>query len=154
MLDQILKYTIPVAHPVVVHFPLALGLAALIFVAGWAFRDKLFWLYASMWLTALAWIGSILALRTGEVMEEQSEGVAIVDELVHLHETMGERAAWALGLTLLWLLFSRWHSSHDIGKSGTRLWIRLVALLLMVSAGIFLVLTGHLGGVMTWGVPS
>ena len=153
MLDQILDYSIPVLHPVVVHFPVALGVISLLFAIGWVIRNKPFWLSATSWLVALAWIGTIVALRTGEVMEEQSEGVAMVDQFVHLHETLGERAAWALGLSLLWLIFAWWHAKNDVKQSGTRLWIRLVGGLLLLISAALLALTGHIGGLMTWGIP-
>jgi uncharacterized membrane protein len=154
MLDQILNYTIPVNHPIVVHFPIALAFVALAFALGWLVRNRAYWLNVTFWLTALAWIGTLVALRTGELMEEQGEGIAIVDEFVHLHEDMGEWASWALGACLVWLLFALWHSRNDVQQSGTRLWIRIVALVLLVVAAALVGLTGHIGGIMTWGVPA
>ena len=154
MLDQILNYTIPVNHPLVVHFPVALGFVALAFALGWVVRNRVYWLHVTCWLTFLAWIGTLVALKTGETMEEQGEGIAIIDEFVHLHEQMGERASWALGVCILWLLFAIWHSRNDVTRSGTRLWIRLVAMVLLVIAAVFIGITSHIGGIMTWGVPA
>lgn len=154
MLDQILDYSIPVIHPIVVHFPVALGLVSLIFVLGWVVRNRLFWFLMTFWVAVLAWIGTLFALRTGEVMEEQSEGIAIVDQFVHLHESMGERASWALGIAIGWMIFAWWYTKNDISQSGTRLWIRLITAGMLLLAASLLALTGHIGGIMTWGVPA
>ena len=138
----------------VVHFPIVLAILAGICVVGWLFRDRLAWLQASIWIGILGFIGAVFALRTGEVMEEQSEGVAIVDELVHTHEEMAERLTWILGLAVVFLLYSYWRSKADVVRPGTALWMRLVAALLFLTVAALAVLTGHIGGLMSWGVPA
>jgi len=153
MLDQLLQYSIPVLHPVVVHFPVALGVVAVFFAAGWLVRNNMFWFKATLWLHIMAGIGAILALRTGEAMEEQSEGIAIVDELVHLHETTAERAAWVLGVSIVWMFVAYWMTNRDTLHSGARGWVRAVTFLLALAAALLLGLTGHIGGLMSWGVP-
>jgi uncharacterized membrane protein len=154
MLDQVLQYSIPILHPVVVHFPVALAVVAVLFAAGWLIRNQIFWLHVTIWLHVLAGIGAIFALRTGEAMEEQSEGIAIVDELVHLHETMAERAAWLLGFCIVWLIIAAWLSRRDTSRSGTRLWIRLATFVFVLAVALLFGLTGHIGGLMTWGIPA
>lgn len=153
MLDQLSHYTIPVIHPVVVHIPIVLSVVAVLFALGWLMRDRLFWMGALLWIEVIAWLGALIASSSGELMEEQSEGIAIVDEFVHFHEEMGERATWMLGITVVWLVAARWLSARDTDVSGARSWIRWLTLLLVLGSAILMGITAHTGGIMTWGVP-
>ena len=153
MLDQLSSYTIPVFHPMVVHFPIVLTVLAAICGSGWLFRDRLFWLYSSIWLTAMGFLGALLATRTGETMEEQGEGIAIVDDLVHLHEQMAERVTWVLGISLVVLAYGYWQNREDLVRPGTAFWIRLLSFTLLLTAAVLVSLTAHIGGLMSWGVP-
>ena len=154
MLDQLSSYTIPVFHPMMVHFPIVLTVLAAICCAGWLFRDHLFWLYSSIWLAALGFIGALLSTRTGETMEEQGEGIAIIDDLVQLHEQMAERVTWVLGISLVVLVFGFWQSRQDLVRPGTALWIRILSFILLLAAAVMVSLTAHIGGLMSWGVPA
>lgn len=87
-------------------------------------------------------------------MEEQSEGIAIVDQFVEWHETMGERAAWALGLSVVVLIVMRWVGLRETAHAGVRFRWRLIAFLFVLLAAVLVGLTGHIGGIMTWGVPA
>ena len=151
MLEALTEYTIPVLHPIVVHFPVALGLTALLTAGVWLFRNQDTWWKATALLTLLAFIGGIAALRTGEVMEEQSEGVAIVDRFVHLHEELAEWSVWILGVAFVSILAAVWLGGRDTAHAGTPKRWRLVAFLVVLAAAVLLGLTGHVGGIMTWG---
>ena len=105
-------------------------------------------------LEVLAFIGAFVALRTGEAMEDQSEGVAMVDRFVELHETMAERAVWALGLAVVMLVGMRWIGLRETAHAGVRLRWRVLAFLLVAIAALLVALTGHIGGIMTWGIPA
>lgn len=152
MINDVFQYSIPILHPVIVHFPVALCVMGLIFCAGWLIRNQPFWLNATTWVLGPAFLGAILALRTGEAMEEQSEGVAMVDEFVHLHETFAERTTWLLGIAFVWLLVARWLAREDVTHSGSKLWVRWLAFVLVLATAIMMGFTGHIGGIMTWGV--
>ena len=154
MLDQLAEYTIPVLHPIVVHFPIALGVVALVTAALWLVRNQHTWWASTLVLEALAFVGAFVALRTGEQMEEQSEGVAMVDRFVDLHESMGERALWALGIALAGLVAARWYGRRDTEHAGTPMLWRILAFLLVLAAAVLVGITGHIGGLMTWGVPA
>ncbi len=154
MLDQLAEYSIPVLHPVLVHFPVALSWIALIAACVWLFRDRQNWLRNTIYVEALALIGAFSAVRTGEKMEEQSEGVPMIDQFVEFHETMGERSMWLLAVTLAFLIFSHWYSGRDMSRSGTKLWIRVIAFLLVLCSALAIGLTAHTGGIMTWGIPA
>lgn len=153
MFDQLVDYTIPLLHPVVVHFPVALALAVVLTGAFWLARNKMRWWRMSVILELLALVGGVAAMRTGEAMKEQSEGVAMVDRFVEWHETMGERAVWAMGLAIVVLLAMRWIGLRETAHAGVRLRWRLIGFLFILIAAILVTLTGHIGGIMTWGVP-
>lgn len=153
MLEALTDYTIPVLHPIVVHFPVALGLTALLTALIWLVRNQAAWWKATSLLLFLAFLGGIAALRTGEVMEEQSEGVAIVDRFVHLHEELAEWSVWILGAAFVALLVALWLGRRDTSQAGTPLRWRVLAFLFVLAAAVLLGLTGHVGGIMTWGAP-
>ncbi|MGB0650482.1 MAG: DUF2231 domain-containing protein [Rhodothermales bacterium] len=154
MFDQLADYSIPVLHPVVVHLPVALSVVALLTVGIWLFRNADAWWRVTFLLQSLSLIGTFAAVRTGEIMQEQSEGVAMVDQFVELHETMGERALWLLGLSLVMLLLSRWMGVRETDHAGIRLRWRFLGFIAVLAAVSFVVLTAHIGGLMTWGVPA
>ncbi|MDA0684963.1 MAG: hypothetical protein O3A57_11170 [Bacteroidetes bacterium] len=154
MFDQLADYTIPVFHPIVVHFPVALAVLALIPALLWLMRDRVRWLGITLAAEVLAFIGAYVALETGETLEHESEGVTIVDQFVHLHETMAERAMWVIGITCVALIFAAWWGRRDLSRPGVHLGIRIAGFLLVVAAAILIGLTAHIGGIMTWGVPS
>lgn len=153
MFDQLSAYTLPVNHPVLAHFPVAFGVISILFATIWLLRNRIYWLGMTMWFQGFAFLGAVLSLRTGEAMEDQSEGIAIVDEFVHLHETMAERAVWVLGIGFLWMFIARWLISRDALHSESALWIRVITFVLVLTAAILIGLTGHIGGLMVWGVP-
>jgi len=152
MLNDVFNYSIPVLHPIIVHFPVALSVMGLLLVTGWLIRNRPFWLNGTLWVLGSALAGAIFALRTGEAMEEQGEGIAIVDEFVHLHETFAERTTWLLAITVVWLLVAKWMSRNDISQSGAAAWIRWLSFALVLATALMMAFTGHVGGVMTWGV--
>lgn len=105
-------------------------------------------------LEGAAFIGGIFSLRTGEVMEEQSEGAMMVDRFVELHETMGEQAVWAMGVAVAVMILVAWWARSDVEHAGTRFLGRLLVFLFVALAAVLTALTGHIGGLMTWGVPA
>jgi len=154
MLEQLADYSIPVWHPILVHFPVALAWIALGGAFIWLFRDRQNWLRNTIYLEVLALLGAFLAVRTGETMEEQSEGVPMIDQFVGFHETMGERSMWLLAVTVAFLIFAHWYSGRDMSRSGTSFAIRVIGFLLVLGSALSIGLTAHAGGIMTWGTPG
>lgn len=151
-MNRIFDYTIPVLHPLVVHFPIALTVAAAFCAWVWLGSDRIVWLRAVVWLTGSAFLGALAAWFTGEELEEQSEGVAIVETFVETHETLGLASTITLGALVVVLLFVLRVVRRDVARSGgspTARWV--VAVLLTAVAGLVW-LTAHLGGIMVWGV--
>lgn len=143
-------YTIPVLHPLLVHFPLTLLLVAAPVALVWAVRKTAFWRGVTLLLLALGTLGALGAYLTGEAVEEQSEGVPIVEIFVEQHETLGlwtlivAGAATLVVATLVWRERSR-------RLPGAARWLAVV---LAVAAAVLVAWTGHLGALMVWGVPA
>ncbi|MDX1530616.1 MAG: DUF2231 domain-containing protein, partial [Rhodothermales bacterium] len=89
-----MDYTIPVWHPAVVHFPIALLVFGAASAAAYAAVGRPFWrrvaLLAFVPGTALAGV----AIETGEALYDEVEGTPIVEELVGRHETLAEWTFW------------------------------------------------------------
>ena len=151
-MEQILDYTVPVLHPLVVHFPIAFTLAAAVCGAVWMFSDRMSWLTATIWLTVAAFAGALAAVLSGEQMEEQSEGVPIVETFVETHETLGLASLWTLGILVLAFAGLRYTASRDVSRAGSALWARVLGGVLIIGAALLVTITAHYGGVMVWGV--
>ncbi|NNE71256.1 MAG: hypothetical protein HKN29_12950 [Rhodothermales bacterium] len=147
------EYYIPLLHPLVVHFPIVLLLVAAGMVVIWSVRDRDGWLRMAC---GFAWLGSVAAVvasRTGEQLEEEVRGTPMVETLIDLHELSADWTvllAFCLSLVLTTLLFgARWWPNRA-GSPGA---IRLLVLLLAIAVAVLIAWTGHLGGLMVWGVP-
>ena len=151
-MNRIFDYTIPVLHPVVVHFPIALTIAAAFCAWVWLTSDRIAWLRALIWLTAAAFLGALGAWFTGESLEQQSEGVAIVETFVELHEKLGLISTIILGTLVPILVFVHRVTARDISRAGASPTARWAVAILMTGAAGFVWLTAHLGGIMVWGV--
>lgn len=127
---------------------MALAAAAL-----WLFFDRRWMLMAAAALQTLGWVVTWAAFLTGEALEEQSEGVPIVDELVGFHESMAEWSLWIIGVSaVLFLLIIR-GTARDVSRSGSALWIRIAGFLVALAAAALIAWVSHIGGVMVWGTP-
>ena len=152
-MDTLLQYDIPVWHPVVVHFPVALILTAAFVAVVWAARGTAFWRRATLLLLTVGMVGLTFAYFTGEAIEEYVERTAIVEDLLDLHETLGLYALIVTGIAL-------------VGVGGLSFWAerrttlerdppdpaaaRIVLAVLTVGAAVLVAWTGHLGGTMVW----
>lgn len=159
LMETVLQYRIPVLHPLVVHFPLSLLLASALVACVWVVRGTVFWRRCLLLLMVLGTAGSALAYLTGDAMEEQSEGVPIVDALIDLHEQMGLFTLVAALISLISLaVFSvrqeqlrRNPFRHDPLRDP--LPVRLMLSLLVFLSAALVAWTAHIGGTMVWGVP-
>ncbi|SRR5690554_4231128 len=151
MMESVFQYEIPVLHPLAVHFPLALLLAAALTALIWCFRGSRFWRHTTLLLAGLGSLGALFAYLTGDKMEEQSEGVPIVEELVDLHEQMALytlilAVVSTLAITTFSLLARRMDARRDPLLSRV-----LLACLVLLAAAL-VAWTAHIGATMTWGV--
>lgn len=80
-------------HPIVVHFPIALFLAAIVPAAlALVFRKRAgTWLWASVLMITMATAGAFLAVATGEAAEDIVGPTSqVVEQAIHEHEEAGE----------------------------------------------------------------
>ena len=155
-MNTVFQYEIPVWHPLVVHFPTSLLLAALLAALVWMAWGRAFWRRVTLLLLFLGFVGAGAAYLTGEEMEEQSEGVPIVDQLVELHETMALYTLLTSGAAVLFVGgASVWLERRTtIERSPPDpLLLRLLCGLTVLAAAAFVAWTAHIGGTMVWGVP-
>ena len=160
-MDAVFRYHIPELHPLAVHFPIALLTAAALAALVWMGWGAPFWRRVTWLLSILGMAGAFFAWFTGESMEEQAEGVPIVDELVELHEQMALYALIAATLSSAALGLLAWmaraggsEGSRFGGMHPDRLSYRLGAGLLVLAAAALVAWAGHIGATMVWGVSG
>lgn len=151
-----MTYEIPVWHPFVVHFPIALLVLGGGVAAAYAMSGRALWRAVTGLLVAFGTLGAWAANATGEALYAHVEGTPIVEELVGRHEALGN---WTLALgaaaTAVWLGVLAWR--RRAGRTFDEpdpLGVRLAVAALALAAAVLVVLTGRLGGVMVWGVAS
>ena len=149
-------YEIPILHPLVVHFPIALIFAGAAAVVGWAVVPRPFWYRVGALGLSAGAVASLIAYVTGEAAEDAAEDVPIVDRYVDLHEDLGlytlaVSVAATIGLVLVQpaILFGEDHA----GKTPAPV-LRWAVAVLALAAAVLVAWTSHIGGIMVWGVPS
>lgn len=154
-MEAVFQYDIPVLHPLAVHFPLGLLLAGGLVALLWLARGTAFWRRAVLLFYGLGLIGAVFAYVTGEAMEEQSEGVPIVEELLELHEDAAVLVLVLAGATTAVLAgLSFWLERRITLERAAPdpWWVRIVGTLLALAASLAVAWAGHIGGTMVWGV--
>jgi uncharacterized membrane protein len=142
--------SLPNIHPAVVHFPLALLPAAVLFdvmllmrpQAGWADR-------AAAWLYTLAALAAFAATRAGKAAAESLGALPpAVYDLLHEHERLAERCLWLLGALALLRLFAAWRDRWTgVVPRGL---LRVLVLLGGLAGIAFLFAVADLGGRMVY----
>lgn len=126
-------------HPAVVHFPIALTFAALLFEAASRAPRWRTLATASLILLVLAAISAVVAVVTGHVAHEEAVVPVAARSLLEQHEELGELLAWGLALLAV--------AGAALARSGRRngllgwLYLALVCVFCAVMA-----YQGHLGG--------
>jgi len=121
----------------IVHFPIALLMASVLFDAASHFfkRDSL--RDGALWLLGLGLLGGIAASIAGSVAEEAAEKAGIAESLIETHETLAFVTIGIFGMLFLWRLFFR---NQFTGQ-------RLAMYLLVAIIGVgTLSATGYYGG--------
>ena len=127
-------------HPRLVHFPIALSLAGVAFVAvaflGKAQEDRWFW--AGRLLVLLGWIGAVVAGIAGLIDQSRAPNLPAVHDAINTHITVGIVLIVVFGLALYWPLRDK-----RLRSDSSHRWAYL-ALLLLGAA--LVLLEGWLGG--------
>lgn len=139
-------------HPVVVHFPLALLLVAMVTEAvSWAARKPALHEFGG-WNLQLGAAGAVVAAALGWALAEAGDVETAMRQTLFWHRWLGVAAAvWAVATVVLW----HWSRNARNGREGEagpgegrRLAIYRAMLLI---GGTLVAITGHLGGVLIYG---
>ncbi len=146
LLSTLIMPNLPL-HPIVVHFPIALGMTAPLFIS-------IVWLGIYRWnwpvktwslviiLHAAMMISAFTAVKTGEMDEEKVERV-VSEKALHDHEELGETIPWVfaglLGLSALPLLIT-----------SKRKMFATLTLTMSFASLAPIVATGHSGGKLVY----
>ena len=93
-------------HPRFVHFPIALSLVGVAFVAvSFVRRDgSERWFWAGRLLVFLGWIGALVAGVTGVIDQSRAPDLPVVRDTINSHITVGIALIIVFGLALYWPL--------------------------------------------------
>lgn len=153
-MEPLRTYEIPLLHPLVVHFPIAMVLVGTVAVLIWASKPSAFWYRCATLAFLVGALAATTAYFTGEAAEEAAEDVPIVDQIVGLHERMAIFTLAATLITLLALVLTQPRLlSGSTDEPPPAKAVRFAIGALAVTAAILVSLTSHLGGLMVWGVP-
>jgi uncharacterized membrane protein len=151
-METVLQYEIPVLHPLAVHFPVALLVAAAGFAVVWAATGHALWRRVSAAALFVGTAGAAFAYFTGEAMKELSEDIPIVEDLVGLHENLALATllvSVAMSIVACLIEWRRRRSSVDASDSVP---FRVIVLLGFIVVAALVLVAGHVGGIMVWGV--
>jgi uncharacterized membrane protein len=139
-------------HPRFVHFPIALSLVGVVFVAVSLVRREASerWFWAGRLLVFLGWIGALVAGVAGMIDQSRAPDLPVVRDTINMHITVGIALIIVLGLALYWPLKDKRLLSDGSPQQGARpgaLWGYLALLLLGVG---LVLLESWLGGQLVY----
>jgi uncharacterized membrane protein len=149
-----MTYNIPVLHPLVNHFPIALLIVAAGAAVAWLIWGNSFWRYSTLLLLATGLVGAIVAKITGETMEDFSKGREIVKQLVELHSDLAVYTLIGAAVTLVVVGIYSYRAFRMQRAAKDPFTVRLISAVLAIITAILVGWTGHVGGTMTWGEPA
>ena len=157
--DLLSQYDVPYLHPLVVHFPVVLLLVAAGAAVVYALLGRGVWRVAALVLFALGAAGAVVAGETGETLAQDVGGEPVVEAVLGTHARVAEATTWAaVAATLAYggLTVAARRRTNAAGGAAARepLAWRLAALVPALAAALLVAYTGHLGGIMVWGVPA
>ncbi|MEZ4846869.1 MAG: DUF2231 domain-containing protein [Bdellovibrionota bacterium] len=134
-------------HPIIVHFPIALGLISPLLILGlWMGMMRRKW-PAKTWLLVVGmhfilFASSLAAVKTGEMDEHKVEPY-VTEQALEDHEELGEKMPWVfgtlLGASLLPLVFPRKQKA-----------LVTTTLVLSIASTAMIIPTGHTGGKLVY----
>jgi uncharacterized membrane protein len=135
-------------HPRFVHFPIALSLVGVVFVAVSLVRREASerWFWAGRLLVFLGWIGALVAGVTGMIDQSRAPDLPAVRDTINMHITVGIALIIVFGLVLYWPLKDKRLLSDGSPQQGYR-WGYLALLLLGVG---LVLLESWLGGQLVY----
>ena len=131
-------------HPRFVHFPIALSLVGVAFVAVSFVRREGSerWFWAGRLLVFLGWIGALVAGVTGVIDQSRAPDLPVVRDTINSHITVGIALIIVFGLALYWPL-----KDKKLLSERSHRWGYLALLLLGVG---LILLESWLGGQLVY----
>ncbi|MCU0503892.1 MAG: DUF2231 domain-containing protein [Anaerolineae bacterium] len=131
-------------HPRFVHFPIALSLVGVAFVAVSFVRGGAGerWFWAGRLLIFLGWIGALIAGVTGMIDQSRAPDLPVVRDTINSHISVGIALIIVFGLALYWPL-----KDKQLLAERTHQWGYLALLLLGVG---LILLESWLGGQLVY----
>jgi len=130
-------------HVMLVHFPIALGLAAVLADAIWLISKKDFFRQAGLWCLLLAALSAIPTVIAGDSHLDAQIYIGEVKRIAGIHETLGYLT---MGVLLAAALLRCIRKNRPAGA-----WLGIYAVLMAGAAGL-ISLTGYYGGELTHGI--
>lgn len=129
------------AHPIFVHFPIALFITGGFIYLIAPFRDRDFFLKMGFFLHLMGLLGSAASILSGRSAEAEVIHTSQIHELLVLHERLAYLATWLFGMLAIWMYLRQ----KRIAK------IELIAFLLLFwGSNATLGYLSHLGGEMVY----
>lgn len=139
----------PNIHPIVVHFPIALLVVAVLFdVVGLLVRKHAPTRSVAIVLYALGAATALAAFFTGDAAAEAVSLPVAAQATLTDHETWATRTTWFYGLFALARLSILWFDRK--GHNWTQGWVHVATVLIGAGGLFFLVRTGDLGASMVF----
>jgi len=131
-------------HPQIVHLPIVLLVFAALFDMVGRFVDAAWWRKASMALLVFAVAAGVCGILSGEQASEVAEErQGIAESVVDGHGDLAKIAIWVAGAALAARLV-------EIGVTGMRSAVGVVALLLELAAAVTVGVAAHRGGQLVY----
>ena len=128
-------------HPLFVHFPVALLLAAFFVETLALFFKQSSWHRVSLWMLGFGALGAVGAVLTGRMAKETAKHSYEIEEIMELHEKLGYAV---LGIALF-VVVCRLFLRDRLGKRT-----RWIAWSLLAAACGIMAYSAHLGGRMVY----
>ncbi len=128
-------------HPLVVHFPVALLLAAFLIETLALLFKRPAWHRVSLWNLCLGVLGAAVAVVTGRQAMTVAKHSFQIYQVMTLHENLG------YGVAALVLLVASWRLA---ARDQLKRWARWVTWALLAAASGMMVFSAHLGGRMVY----
>lgn len=145
---------VPVIHPMIVHFPIALLLLTPALLLAWSHVQNLSWHNAAMMCATGGALSTTFAYLSGDAIRTYSANSPMVKLLIDQHErsALGTLiGAWLVfGALLVVYRVADYHPSPQ-GASPVPYWMRASIIVIAALTAALAAYTGHIGGKMVWG---
>jgi uncharacterized membrane protein len=152
-MDVVFSFDSPPLHALLVNFPVALLIVALLTALIWAANGMRFWRRVTLLLSGLGALTAAGSLFSGNLLKEQVEVTEAMSALIDLHETFAVYTVIAAMISTVFLAgFSFYLERRTTIERNPPdpAWIRSIGFVLVFAAAALCALSAHVGAVMVW----